>query len=45
MKKQENGDFMLYKFINDIHKIIFLEDDTIRSGSKDEIIKFLNLVY
>ena len=44
-KKQENGDFMLYKFINDIHKIIVLEDDTIRSSSKDEITKFLNLVY
>lgn len=31
---------MLYKSINDIHKIIVLENDTIKSGSKDEIIIF-----
>jgi WD40 repeat protein len=48
-KKSENKEFLLDKTIlniheNDIHKIKFLEDDTIISGSKDNKIKILKLV-
>lgn len=47
-KKSENINYQLNKSIlniheNDIHKILFLEDDTIISGSKDGKIKILNL--
>ena len=48
-KKSENNNYILDKSIlniheNDIHKIIFLEDNTIISGSKDGKIKILNLI-
>ena len=47
--KNENIDYILNKSINnahkdDIHKIEFLKDNTIISGSKDETIKIFNLV-
>lgn len=48
MEKSENNNYLLNKSIpnihkNDIHKILFLEDDTIISGSKGRTIKILNL--
>lgn len=48
-KKSENNMYKLDKSIiniheNDIHKIIFLEDNSIISGSKDNKIKILKLV-
>lgn len=47
--KRENTDYILNKSINnahedDIHKIEFLKDDTIISGSKDATIKIFNLI-
>ena len=46
-KKSDDGKYKLNLSINDIHendihKIIYLEDDTIISGSKDQKIKILN---
>ena len=46
-KKSEDGKYKLNISINDIHeddihKIIYLEDNTIISGSKDQKIKILN---
>lgn len=48
-KKSENNNYRLDKSIlniheNDIHKIIFLEDNTIISGSKDGKIKILKFI-
>ena len=47
--KNDNTDYILNKSINnahedDIHKIEFLKDNTIISGSKDATIKIFNLV-